>query len=85
MSLAQSREEQTQADAEMKEAATYPYRRCIEEVHGLLRHNRDNLDDLCEMDPDNRTFRAVRTALDSRLELLDAAIDKYEIRDELDL
>ena len=78
MSLVQSREEQMQADTEMKEAATYPYKRCIELIH---EDATTGIDAAVLMG--GKAGRVMQAQW--RLNRINDAINRYELREELDL
>ena len=88
MSLAQSRDEQAQADAEMEEAAMYPYRRALEEIVEYTQGFLANVASLAESEQNEHSAgfaRGGKKALTLMEREINTTIDKYELREELDL
>ena len=74
-SLAEAREERQTEINEAVEDATYPYRRALEEIHANVKSYRDRQCVLSE----------ARNAADIGMCSINEAIDKYELREELDI
>ena len=78
-------DEQALERAEELNAATEPYRRCIEDVYELAVMFREKIDLCCLDDPTNRQLRGAQQVASLHVRDINKLVDRHGIREELDL
>lgn len=78
-------DERKQEVADRIEEETYPYRRCIEDVYELAVMFKEKIELYVAADPKNVQLQGALQAAALHVRDINKLIDKYELREELDV